>query len=99
MSGVIEAFAIGTKVTIGNGIPGTITGIAYYGNYLQYRVAWWNGAARVVEWLECAEVEPTEKSPRKIGFHAPDESAKYEAARKVSQAMATMYLIGDRTTA
>ena len=99
MSGVIEAYAIGTKVTIGGDIPGTITGVAFYEGETQYRVTWWKGNARTLEWLTSHEVKPTDETPRKIGFRPISEPDKYTADWKVSGTVAAASLIGSRTTA
>ena len=99
MLGVIEAYAIGTKVTNGGDIPGTITGVAFYEDDTQYRVAWWNGKTRTLEWLTSHEVKPTDESPRKIGFRPISKPDKYTADCKVSGTVASASLIGSRTTA
>jgi hypothetical protein len=64
----IEAFAVGSTVTIGDDINGLVTGILLDGDGLQYKVAWWSGRERKCEWLTNDEVHPVNPIAVRIGF-------------------------------
>ena len=66
----IEVLGVGSAVTISDGIPAEITGIAIYGQgRIQYQCAWWSGHLRQSGWLEQFEVVHTDETQgMKIGF-------------------------------
>lgn len=71
---VVEAYAVGETVWIGLGcsIVGEVLAVQLGpAGAITYRVAWWDGPRRCVEWLEACEVAP--QGPKaEIGFrHAP----------------------------
>lgn len=62
----MNVIRVGETVLIGgwfvseSPITGTVVGVMIDGqdmSHVQYRVAWWNGAARVCEWIEAAEIK------------------------------------------
>lgn len=70
----ISFYAIGESVHIGlngDGFVGKILGVAIYEEGVKYKVVWWNGRERTVEWLNDVEVSPSaDTEVRTIGFKA-----------------------------
>lgn len=61
--------APGTTVDLGNGLEGRVLDVCLKTQGEQYRVAWWNGKTRVVEWLEAEELSPVQSTKTAlIGF-------------------------------
>lgn len=62
-------FAIGTKIELENSVVGTIVEVSLKDWSEQYRVVWWEGSNRRVEWLEKLELKSVSKTEyTKIGF-------------------------------
>ena len=63
-------YPIGTKVFVGNDIPGVITGVMIEGNNsTTYRVAWWNERDRKSEWVTFPQLKAIDDGePLQIGF-------------------------------
>jgi hypothetical protein len=67
-----EVFAIGSEVEISTcGLVGRVLEVCLKSQGEQYRVVWWNGKSRNVEWFESCEVRASDKAKRTpIGFLA-----------------------------
>jgi hypothetical protein len=69
----IEVLPIGSRVALGDGeVPGTISAVCVRGEgNVTYEVAWWNGRARIEQWLPASEVKARAAGPLRIGFLHP----------------------------
>ena len=79
---------IGSTVRIGSGddsFTGTILAVIVRGPKaaVEYHVCWWNGRARVTEWLSAAEVEPGNALAMRIGFDQPKPEPQQEHLLRV----------------
>lgn len=62
-------FPVGSKVVLAGDLEGMVTAIEIQDcNHLMYRVAWWNGRARIEEWVHDLEVDGCSEDPVEIGF-------------------------------
>lgn len=61
-----EIIAPNSAVSV-SGHNAIVLEVALKSHATQYRVAWWNGATRVVEWLEEVEIDPPFEKTQ-IGF-------------------------------
>ncbi len=66
----VEVIQVGSPVTLADNIPATITGILIHDKCrVTYQCAWWDGQARMSEWLEEFEVARADESQdMTIGF-------------------------------
>lgn len=65
----MNVYPIGTKVKLSTDIPGVIIGIWIEpANVVSYRVVWWNGRDRKIEWLSALEFDPDNYNTKTIGF-------------------------------
>ncbi len=61
--------APGASVDLGNELIGKVLEVCVKEASEQYRVVWWNGKTRVVEWLEPTELARTQSTkPVVVGF-------------------------------
>lgn len=52
----MDVYAIGTRVTIGDNIQGTVTAINIRGTSVTYEITWWNGMTRHCVFVESIEI-------------------------------------------
>lgn len=69
--GGVIVFKPGSRVTVGDKIPGTVLEVSIGAAGVCYEVSWWDGNNRFAEWLAAEEVRPSaDHAPiMPIGFH------------------------------
>ena len=68
---IVDLLPVGSEVLIGEKIEGVIKSICVNdNNQVTYQVVWWNGNARLCEWLDRFEVEAVDSSSNstRLGF-------------------------------
>ena len=69
MTNKIEVYKIGTKIKVGDDIPATIVGVALYTSSIEYKIVYWDGKTRKIEWIDESEFDTISiETKEKIGF-------------------------------
>jgi hypothetical protein len=70
----IDAWPLDSKVSLADGIEGTIVEVAIRsGPNVRYLVAWWNGGNRIEQWISESELRVAGPQKLRIGFRVPGE--------------------------